>query len=105
MRCIVLAFIALATTPVSLLQAAEPAPDMIYPETRRDTLVETLFGEQIADPYRWLEADVRGSPDTADWVERQNAATRANLDALPQREWFKQRIRGLLDHERFGLPV
>ena len=30
---------------------AKPA----YPTTRRDSVVDTAFGERIADPYRWLE--------------------------------------------------
>ena len=76
-----------------------------YPETRRDPLTETLFGEAIADPYRWLEDDVRQNPQVADWVERQNAVTQAYLETLPQRGWFEERIRALTDYERFGLPV
>ena len=38
-------------------------------------------------------------------MERQNRVSRAYLDALPQRAWFEARLRGLLDYERFGLPV
>ncbi len=76
-----------------------------YPVTRRTDLVETQFGEVIADPYRWLEGDVRTSPEVADWVKRQNAATQAYLGTLPQRDWFARRIRALLNYERFGLPV
>ncbi|MCB2074001.1 MAG: S9 family peptidase [Novosphingobium sp.] len=76
-----------------------------YPETRRGDVVETLFGERIADPYRWLEEDVRNDSEVADWVERQNAVTRGYLDTLPQRSWFEGKIRELLDYERFGLPV
>jgi prolyl oligopeptidase len=84
-----------------------PAQDMTaiaYPETRRGDVVETLFGEAIADPYRWLENDVRSDPEVADWVSRENAVTRAYLDRLPQRDWFAARIRRIMDHERFGLP-
>ena len=77
---------------------------LTYPETRRGDVVETLFGEAIADPYRWLEDDVRTSPDVAAWVDAQNSITREYLESLPQREWFAQRIRALHDHERFGLP-
>jgi prolyl oligopeptidase len=101
--------------PLALLVAASlacvpqaPAQDITtipYPESRRGDLVETLFGEAIADPYRWLENDVRNDPEVADWVARQNRVTRANLDALPQRARFEQRIRALMDYERFGLPV
>jgi prolyl oligopeptidase len=101
--------------PLTLLAAAwlacssqAPAQEITpiaYPETRRGDVVETLFGERIADPYRWLENDVRVDPEVADWVDRQNRLTRANLDALPQRDWFAGRIRALMDYERFGLPV
>ncbi len=76
-----------------------------YPETRRGDLVEDKFGEKIADPYRWLENDVRTDKEVAAWVERQNAVTRSYLDTLPQRGWFAERIRSLIDYERFGLPV
>ncbi|MEJ2410368.1 MAG: prolyl oligopeptidase family serine peptidase [Novosphingobium sp.] len=75
-----------------------------YPETRRGTVSETLFGETIADPYRWLENDVRTDPEVADWVARENAVTDAYLETLPQRAWFAKRIQGLIDYERFGLP-
>ena len=40
----------------------------VYPTTRRDTVVDSAFGERIADPYRWLENDVRRDPEVADWV-------------------------------------
>jgi len=89
--------------PSSLL--AENMTPLTYPETRRGDVVETLFGEAIADPYRWLEQDVRNAPEVADWVERQNAVTRHYLDGLPQRAWFESKLRGLFDYERFGLPV
>src|SRR3546814_15277058 len=60
---------------VSAPITAEPMPKIPYPETRRDQIVEDHFGEQIADPYRWLEADVRNAPDVADWVARENVVT------------------------------
>lgn len=84
--------------------AAKDLNPIAYPETRRDDVVETLFGEKIADPYRWLENDVRRDGDVADWVKRQNALTDSYLESLPQREWFAQRIRSLIDYERFGIP-
>ena len=84
--------------------AASVKPPLAYPETRRDTVVDTLFGERVADPYRWLENDVRSDPEVADWVGRENALTHAYLNTLPERGWFEARIRSLLDYERFGLP-
>jgi prolyl oligopeptidase len=75
-----------------------------YPPTRAGTLVETQFGERVADPYRWLENDVRKDREVADWVARQEAVTRAYLDRLPGRETLAARIRALLGYERFGIP-
>ena len=75
-----------------------------YPETSKVDLVETQFGEAVADPYRWLENDVRTDKAVADWVAKQNSLTQGYLAQLPQRAWFAQRIKALMDYERFGLP-
>ncbi|MEE4450696.1 prolyl oligopeptidase family serine peptidase [Novosphingobium resinovorum] len=80
-------------------------PQISYPQTRRDAVVETHFGEAIADPYRWLEEDVRHAPEVADWVARENAVTEGYLAGLPQRERLQRRIRAFMDYERFGIPV
>ena len=78
---------------------------LTYPETRKTDLVETRFGAAVADPYRWLENDVRTDPEVADWVQRQDGHTRSYLNTLPQRGWFGRRIKALMNYERFGLPV
>lgn len=100
-----LALLAAAWLTCSSQASAQDMMPIQYPETRRGDVAETLFGEHIADPYRWLENDVRTDGEVADWVARENAVTRAYLDALPQRSWFEARIRQLMDYERFGLPV
>ena len=82
------------------IRLARPA----YPATRRDSIVDVAFGERVADPYRWLENDVRSDREVADWVARQDAVTRTYLDRLPARDGFAARIRRLLDYERFGIP-
>lgn len=93
----------LAAGPLPAIAQDMTAPT--YPETRRDEAqVETLFGEQIADPYRWLEDDVRNNPEVADWVERQNAVTDAYLAQLPGREWFRQRAGEIFDFARYSTP-
>ncbi|GAA4771105.1 prolyl oligopeptidase family serine peptidase [Novosphingobium ginsenosidimutans] len=75
-----------------------------YPETSKVDLVETQFGEAVPDPYRWLENDVRTDKAVAEWVAKQNTLTQGYLAQLPQREWFAQRIKSLMNYERFGLP-
>ncbi|QYU68459.1 hypothetical protein J4558_27295 [Leptolyngbya sp. 15MV] len=94
------AMLCLVAAPLAASDISVPA----YPETRAEQVVETQFGEDIADPYRWLENDVRNDPEVAQWVERQNQATGAVLAQLPARDWFKARIAALTDYERFGIP-
>ncbi len=76
---------------------------MEYPTTRRDDLIETLHGQQIADPYRWLEDP--DSAETADWVTRQNEVTEGLLAELPGRDWFRQTMQRILQRPRAGTPV
>jgi prolyl oligopeptidase len=102
---LVAAWLACSSQAPASPQTGQDMTPIQYPETRRDDVVDMLFGEKIADPYRWLENDVRNDPEVADWVTRENHVTRAYLDALPQRAWFEARIRQLMDYERFGLPV
>ncbi len=91
----------IATTADS---GAGVATRFVYPETRRTDLTETLFGVSVADPYRWLEDDVRANPEVAAWVTEQNRVTDAYLATLPGRDWFRQRITELYRYERFGVP-
>ncbi len=75
-----------------------------YPKTARVDVTETVFGIKLADPYRWLEEDVRNSPKVAAWVEAQNKASNAYLKTLPGRDMLAAKMRQLYDYERFGLP-
>ncbi|WP_152361874.1 prolyl oligopeptidase family serine peptidase [Microlunatus speluncae] len=76
---------------------------MEYPTTRRDDLIETLHGQEIADPYRWLEDP--DSAETADWVSRQNEVTEEFLAELSGRDWFRQTMQRILRRPRAGTPV
>src|SRR5689334_13326660 len=87
---------------VSMLTAADsPSP---YPPTRRVEQVDDLHGVKVADPYRWLEDDVRKSKDVADWVEAENKVTDAFLRAIPERESLKQRLTELWNYEKYSAP-
>jgi prolyl oligopeptidase len=95
----------LAVLLASPALAQTQAPMMQYPETRRTAQVDEQFGVKVADPYRWLENDVRTDPEVAKWVTDQNAVTNAYLATLPGRDIFAARLKQLLDYERFGVPV
>ncbi len=101
---------AVAMTAVPSSAAAAQAVEagtaaIVYPKTRSVDLVEDHFGIPVADPYRWLENDVRTDPEVKAWVDAENAVTNRFLQTLPLRDWFKQRMTALYDYERFGLPV
>lgn len=80
------------------------AAPISYPATDKVPVTETLFGETVADPYRWLENDVRSDPKVAAWVAAQNKTTDAYLATLPGRAAFKARLTQLFNYERFGVP-
>lgn len=81
---------------------ATDATTMNYPSTRTIDHVDTYHGEQVPDPYRWLE-DI-DSAETAAWIEAQNRVTDAHLAGIPQREAFRGRLTALWNFERFGVP-
>jgi len=49
-----------------------------YPKTHKGDVVDTYFGTQVADPYRWLEDD--RSKQTEEWVKQQNKVTFSYLE-------------------------
>ncbi|MCC7476631.1 MAG: S9 family peptidase [Pirellulales bacterium] len=92
-----------ATPRTSSVNQASSA--MKYPETHRVDQVDEYHGVKVADPYRWLEADVRESAEVAAWVEAQNRVARAFLDAIPEREAIAKRLTELWNYERYSPPI
>ena len=84
-----------------LMNSPLPA-QIIYPATRKGEVVDDYHGTKIADPYRWLEDD--NAPETKAWVAEQNKVTFGYLEAIAQRNEFKQRLQKLWNYERFGIP-
>jgi len=75
---------------------------MQYPQTKKDQVSDVYFGTSVDDPYRWLEDD--RSPETADWVSRQNKLTFAYLEQISYRDKIKNRLRELWDFPRYSAP-
>jgi prolyl oligopeptidase len=67
------------------------------PHSPVEPVTEVLHGVPITDPYRWLED--QESARTREWLATQAQYARAYLDALPDRERIRERIRELLDIE------
>lgn len=75
---------------------------LTYPETRKDTVVDTYFGEKVNDFYRWLEDD--RSEETAAWVKAQNEVTFAYLDKIPFRDQLRKQLEDKWNYEKIGAP-
>lgn len=83
---------------------SEPLEDIsiTYPETRMGDVVDTYFGVEVPDPYRWLEDDL--SNETADWVKAQNEVTAGYLMQIPYRAELKERLENVWDYEKETAP-
>ncbi len=88
----------------SAAETAQASPAMTYPETKRIDQIDEQFGVKVADPYRWLENDVRTDKAVADWVEAENKVTQSYLATVPGREILRKRLAALYDYERYGVP-
>jgi prolyl oligopeptidase len=75
-----------------------------YPDTRRVDHTDDYNGTKVADPYRWLETDVRTAPEVRDWVTAENKVTEAYLSTIPQRDAIRKRLTELWNYERFSAP-
>jgi prolyl oligopeptidase len=91
--------ICLAVSPVMAFAA-----ELEYPVTKRIDHTDDYHGTTVADPYRWLEDDVRESDDVAAWVESQNKVTFAYLESLPERKAIEDRLTELWDYEKYSAP-
>ena len=90
---------------VLLAACASPEKKVVtnYPDTKTVDHVDTYFGVEVADPYRWLEDD--RSEETAAWVAAENEVTFAYLNNIPFRDKIKARLEHLLDYERVYAPT
>jgi len=104
-RIVPIAFVLLSACGAS--DPDGPATDssiIHYPLTATVNQTDDYHGVTVADPYRWLEDDVRENPQVRAWVEAQNAVTFEYLEGIPERAAITRRLRKLWDYERFGVP-
>jgi len=73
-----------------------------YPEARITDVVDKYHGNEVQDPYRWLEDP--DSDETRAWVQAQNKITYPWLESVDARSKVKERIKSLWNFEKFGTP-
>ncbi|MBK7397308.1 MAG: S9 family peptidase [Myxococcales bacterium] len=93
-----------AAPPAASSSSSAPAPSASSAEaTYEKVVIDTYHGDQVKDPYRWLEDDK--SPDVQAFTDRQNAATRKYLDAGDLRGKLRGRLDELLQIGFVNSPV
>ena len=73
-----------------------------YPNTKKVDTVDTYFGTQVPDPYRWLEDD--RAADTKAWVQEENKVTQNYLAQIPFRDAIKKKLETLWNYEKYSAP-
>lgn len=96
-----LAFFACNPTPKDQTETP-PAAMLQYPTTAKVDHVDEYFGQEIKDPYRWLEDD--NSAETAEWVKAQNAVTNSFLAQVPYRDEIVKRYTELYNYPKTSSP-
>lgn len=74
----------------------------MYPETKKEIVIDSFFGQAVEDPYRWLEND--RSKETEDWVKRQNAVTFDYLEQIDYRSALEKSLTKLWNYEKRSTP-
>ncbi len=83
-------------------QVAQDAVLAAAPDNRPGTDVVELWGEKVADPYRWLEN--ASDPAVQEWAGAQDKRARDYLMQMPMRDWFVKRIEEVLRVPMMGIP-
>ncbi|OYW95041.1 MAG: S9 family peptidase, partial [Alishewanella sp. 32-51-5] len=88
--------------PEQTVTVTQQQQQLNYPVTAKGDVVDTYFGTQVADPYRWLEDD--RSSDTEAWVKAQNQTTFDYLKQIPFRDQIRDKLQQAWNYERVGAP-
>jgi len=83
---------------IILIISCNTSMDINYPLTEKKIMVDTYFGTDIEDPYRWLEDDL--SSNTMDWVDSQNEVTFDYLNSIPYRDKLKKKLTTIWNYEK-----
>src|SRR6476660_7253430 len=83
----------------SLVVLAQPSP----PTARTDNFRETFHGQELVDPYHWLEDS--SSSETRKWIDAQNVYAHTLLNAPSVRGEISSRLTEMMHHDRIGVPL
>lgn len=96
-------FLVLAACATQAPPTTPPSSTPAVPASEVRVVTETLHGVEIADSYQWLED--QESPETRDWINRQNTYTDAILGPRPEAKLFEKRLAELLSTDKIRTPT
>ncbi|AQX86623.1 S9 family peptidase [Elizabethkingia bruuniana] len=82
--------------------SAQNSNSLKYPETKKVNHTDTYFGNQVSDPYRWLEDD--RAEDTKAWVQQEVKFTQDYLAQIPFRGQIKKQLLDIWNYEKISAP-
>ena len=89
-------------TGTSILAQQMNIKTLPYPNTKKVDTVDTYFGTQVPEPYRWLEDD--RAADTKAWVQEENKVTQNYSAQIPFRDAIKKKLETLWNYEKYSAP-
>lgn len=72
------------------------------PETEMMPVEQELHGVTLIDNFQWLED--QQSPETREWIEKQNEYTDSILNQLPNRDELKEKLTKLIKIDTISTP-
>ena len=76
---------------------------LTYPETKKQIVVDAIFGEKIEDPYRWLE-DFENA-EAQKWIRKQNELYNSIVEKLARKEKLYEKYLKLYKTKVMTLPT
>ncbi|HEX7839501.1 MAG TPA: prolyl oligopeptidase family serine peptidase [Kofleriaceae bacterium] len=74
-----------------------------WPTTRVATVTDTLHGQKVDDPYRWLEDET--SPEVQAWMTAQDEYARGVLGKSPHRDEWVARLKQVFYYDAVSAPA
>ncbi len=91
------------TEPAVSVEVQQPLESSVdYPEARMSDQVDTYFGVDVADPYRWMEDPE--SVETRAWIDAENALTHEWLGEVESRDAIRQRLQEVWNYPKSSSP-
>ena len=72
-----------------------------YPDSKKERIVEKIFGKEVEDSYRWMEDD--SNKNLGVWIDEQNELTHSYLSNIEGRSKIKDRLTTLYNYSKYEI--